>query len=51
MSKLNISRTLSECTKQFLAAPQLDDAERLPSQKVQDLAEAVVSLTLQVKFG
>ena len=28
----------------------MDDAERVPSQKVQDLAEAVVSLTLQVSF-
>ena len=28
----------------------MDDAERVPSQKVQDLAEAVVSLTLQVIF-
>ena len=27
----------------------MDDAERVPSQKVQDLAEAVVSLTLQVR--
>ena len=31
-----------------VAPPQLDDAERVPSQKVQDLAEAVVGLTLQV---
>ena len=34
----------------FIEAPQMDDAERVPSQKVQDLAEAVVSLTLQVSF-
>ena len=49
--KVHFVRLNNNRNTAFLAAPQLDDAERVPSQKVQDLAEAVVSLTLQVNWA